>query len=59
MIREYFDKLSAKKRVKPENFFLYTRYTLNYGDPKADYMFAHKDRFVKEKWTGESGEFVV
>ena len=48
VIREYFDKLSAKKRVKPENFFLYTRYTLNYGDPKADYMFAYKDRFVKE-----------
>ena len=48
VIREYFDKLSAKKRVKPENFFLYTRYTLNYGDPKADYMFANKDRFVKE-----------
>ena len=48
VIREYFDKLSDKKRVKPENLFLYTRYALNYRDPKADYMFAHKDRFVKE-----------
>ena len=48
MIREYFNKLSDKKRVKPENLFLYTRYALNYRDPKADYMFAHKDRFVKE-----------
>ena len=48
VIREYFDKLSAKKRVKPENFFLYTRYALNYRDPKASYMFANKDRFVKE-----------
>ena len=48
VIREYFNKLSDKKRVKPENLFLYTRYALNYGDPKADYMFAHKDRFVKE-----------
>ena len=34
--------------MKPENFFLYTRYALNYRDPKADYMFANKDRFVKE-----------
>ena len=48
VIREYFNKLSDKKRVKPENLFLYTRYALNYRDPKADYMFAHKDRFVKE-----------
>ena len=48
VIREYFDKLSDKKKVKPKNFFLYSRYTLNYQDPKADYMFANKDRFVKE-----------
>ena len=48
VIREYFDKLPDKKKVKPENFFLYTRYALNYRDPKASYMFANKDRFVKE-----------
>lgn len=48
VIQEYFDNLSDKKRVKPENFFLYNRYTLNYKDPKADYMFANKDRFIKE-----------
>ncbi|MCI6412151.1 MAG: thioredoxin domain-containing protein [Butyricimonas virosa] len=48
VVREYFDRLSDKRRVKPENFFLYTRYALNYRDPKADYMFANKDRFVKE-----------
>lgn len=47
VVQEYFDKLSDKKRVKPENFFLYVRYTLNYKDPKADYMFANKDRFIK------------
>ena len=47
VIQEYFDNLSDKKRVKPENFFLYNRYTLNYKDPKADYMFANKDRFIK------------
>lgn len=47
VIRDYFEKLSDKKRVKPENFFLYDRYTLSYKDPKADYMFANKDRFIK------------
>ena len=47
VVQEYFDKLSDKKRVKPENFFLYTRYTLSYKDPKADYVFANKDRFIK------------
>ncbi|OKZ16081.1 MAG: hypothetical protein BHV81_14830 [Butyricimonas synergistica] len=48
IIQDYFDNLSDRERVKPENFFLYKRYTLNYKDPKADYMFANKDCFVKE-----------
>lgn len=47
VITEYFGKLSDKRRVKPENFFLYSRYALNAADPKADYMFENKDRFVK------------
>ena len=47
VIAEYFGKLSDKRRVKPENFFLYSRYALNAADPKADYMFENKDRFVK------------
>lgn len=47
VIADYFEKLSDKKRVKPENFFLYSRYALNAADPKADYMFANKERFVK------------
>ncbi len=48
IVREYFESLSDRERVKPENFFLYNRYTLNYKDSKADYVFANRDRFIKE-----------
>lgn len=47
VIDEYFDRLSDKKRARPENFFIYSRYTLNWKDRKADHVFACKDRFVK------------
>mgnify|MGYP000254401613 CR=1 FL=1 len=47
VVSDYFNSLSPKKRMKPENFFLYTRYAFNLQDPKARYLFEHKDGFVR------------
>lgn len=47
VLRDYFHSLSPKKRIKPENFFLYSRYSFNLKDEKARYLFDHKDAFVK------------
>ncbi len=47
VINDYFNRLSVRKKVKPENFFLYERYTLNFDDPKARYLFENKEQFVK------------
>ncbi len=35
------------KKVKPENFFLYERSTLNFDDPKAQYVFDNREQFVR------------
>ena len=47
VINDYFNRLSARKKVKPENFFLYERYTLNFDDPKAQYVFDNREQFVR------------
>lgn len=47
VIGGYFNSLSAKKRVRPENFFLYSRYTPNLGDVKGRYLLESKEAFVK------------
>lgn len=46
VVNDYFNSLSAKKRTKPENFFLYTTFTMNLSDEKALYMLDNKERFV-------------
>lgn len=47
VLENYFDALSPKKRVKPVNFFLYEQFATNLSDRKAQYLFEHKDSFVK------------
>ena len=47
VIDDYFNRLPDRKKVKPENLFLYARFALNLDDPKARYVFDNKERFVK------------
>lgn len=47
VIDDYFNGLSDRKKVKPENFFLYERFTPNFDNSKARYVFENRDRFVK------------
>lgn len=47
VINDYFNCLSARKKVKPENFFLYERFAFNLDDPKARYLFDNKEQFVR------------
>lgn len=47
VIDDYFNRLPDRKKVKPENFFLYARFALNLDDPKARYMFDNRMQFVK------------
>ncbi|MGL5682220.1 MAG: TlpA family protein disulfide reductase [Marinifilaceae bacterium] len=43
----FFNKLSKKKRMKPENFFLYNRYCQGFEDMKAQYMYSNFSAFMK------------
>ncbi len=47
ILEEYFEGLSPKKRVKPANFFLYEQFAFNFSDPKARYLYEHRENFVK------------
>lgn len=47
VINDYFKSLSPKKRVKAENFFLYSEFAMRLSDEKARYMLDNKERFVK------------
>lgn len=48
IINNYFNSLSAADKLKPENSFLYTRYTMGFEDIKAKYMFENRDLFYKK-----------
>lgn len=47
VINDYFNSLSDKERLNSANAFLYTRYTVALNDPKADFMFAHRNEFAE------------
>lgn len=45
IVNDYFDSLSDAQRLEASNSFLYTRYTLDWTDPKARFMVSRKDEF--------------
>ena len=45
VVNEYFNSLSDAERLSSANSFLYTRYTVSLNEPKADFMFAHRNEF--------------
>ncbi|MBQ8502046.1 MAG: thioredoxin family protein [Bacteroides sp.] len=47
VVNEYFESLTEAQRLAPENLFLYTRYTVNVEDPKADFMVEHRNDFAE------------
>lgn len=46
---DYFNSLSMKKKVKPENFFLYKRFFVSdsLGNPKIQFLIANKELFCE------------
>lgn len=47
IVSDYYNSLSDKERLKAENSFLFTRYTLSYEEPMAQFMAAHQKDFPK------------
>lgn len=47
VVNDYFNSLSDAERLNSANAFLYTRYTVALNDPKADFMFAHRNEFAE------------
>ncbi|MBD5333954.1 MAG: thioredoxin family protein [Bacteroides sp.] len=45
VVDEYFNSLSDADRLKPENAFLFTVYTINLDNDRARFMTAHRDEF--------------
>lgn len=45
IIDDYFASLSDKERLKAENSFLFTRYTLSLDDPKGEFLYNNIDKF--------------
>lgn len=45
VVDDYFNSLSDAERLKVENSFLFTRYTINIEDAKGRFMVQHKDEF--------------
>lgn len=45
IVNAYFDSLTDAQRLAPENFFLFSRYTIRLDDPKADFLVAHRSEF--------------
>lgn len=45
VVNDYFNSLTDKERLDPKNAFLFTRYTVDANDPKADFMVAHRNEF--------------
>ncbi len=48
VINDYFDGLTDAARMSPDNMFLYTRYTFDVSDAKAQYLIAHKGEFPSD-----------
>ncbi len=48
VVNGYFDGLSDAERLSADNLFLYTRYTLDVNDVKAQYLIENKDKFQSE-----------
>lgn len=47
IIDGYFNSLSAADKLKPENSFLFTRYTIDFDDLKAKYLYNNRASFYK------------
>lgn len=45
VINSYWDSLSDAQKVAPENNFLFTVYTIDAADPKADFMMKNLEKF--------------
>lgn len=45
IIDGYFNSLDEAAKLREENVFLYTRYTIDWNNAKAKFMVANKDRF--------------
>ena len=45
IINDYFNSLTDTQRVEAANAFIYTRYTMTWDDPKAQFMVAHRNEF--------------
>ena len=54
VVNDYFNSLTDTERLAPENVFLFTRYTIQLNDPKADFMVAHRKEF-----TGSAKEVIL
>lgn len=48
VINDYFNRLSARKKVKPENLFLFEDFALG-----REFLFDHKEAFVKNNGRGK------
>ncbi len=49
VVNGYFDGLSDAERLSADNLFLYTRYTLDVNDAKAQYLIENRDKFQPEQ----------
>lgn len=52
IVNDYFNSLTDARKMAPENFFLFSRYTLSLDDVKAGFLSAHFAEFdpaVREK----------
>ena len=45
IIKEYYESLKEKQLLKPENAFLFTRYTMTVTEPMGAFMVAHRNDF--------------
>lgn len=45
IIKEYYESLKEKQLLKPENAFLFTRYTMTVTEPMGAFMVTHRNDF--------------
>ncbi len=48
VIDEYYNSLSDADRLKPENSFLFTKYTIDLNNDRAAYMKVNREKFAPE-----------
>lgn len=46
VVNDYYNSLTDQERLDSKNAFLFTRYTVEAEDPKADFMVAHRNEFT-------------